>query len=88
MTTLFDTVTSCWLVFVIVSLLLYIVIMIALVFNRRVSPFNSSFFTLWIFLGVIDCATTISGWVWRNPTTLKWWYYTALGPVRAFLALH
>ena len=26
--------------------------MIALVFNRQVSPFNSSFFTLWILLGV------------------------------------
>ena len=85
MTTLFDVLTSCWLVFVIVSLLLYIVTMIALVFNRRVSPFNSSFFTLWIWLGVIDCSTTITSWMWSNPRTLKWWYYTTLQPVKDFI---
>ena len=85
MTTLFDVATSLWLVFVIVSLLFYVVTMIALVYNRQVSPFNSSFFTLWIFLGVIDCSTTIANWMWRNPPTLQWWYYTTLQPVKDFI---
>ena len=85
MPTLFDVATSCWLVFVIVSLLFYVVTMLALVYNRQVSPFNSSFFTLWIWLGVIDCSTTITSWIWRNPPALKWWHYAALGPVKRFL---
>ena len=85
MTTLADAATSCWLSFVVVSILLYVAIMLALIFNRRVSPFNSSFFTLWIWLGIIDCGTTIASWVWRNPQLLKWWYYTTLQPVRSLL---
>ena len=51
-------------------------------YNRKVPPFDSSFFTLWVCLGIIDRSTAISAWLWYNPTeTLNWWYHKSLAPV-------
>src|SRR5690348_13126400 len=35
--------------------LLYLFVLWALLINRNVFPFNSSFFTIWIHLGINDC---------------------------------
>jgi hypothetical protein len=46
--------------FVMLAEAVYIFVVVALIVNRNVPPFNSSFFTLWINLGITDCLLTIT----------------------------
>ena len=44
-----------WSIITMMSCILYVFVIYKLVRNRHKEPFNSSFFKLWINLGIIDC---------------------------------
>ena len=52
--------------------LLYAVVLASLRFNLRTPPFNSTFFYLWLHLGVIDILTVTFSWTFRNSVTFGW----------------
>jgi hypothetical protein len=57
----------------------YIFVIVALIINRSVAPFNSSFFTLWINLGISNCILTITLRVFAvYPMSVDWFQWPSL----------
>ena len=48
-----------WLILVVFSVIFYIYLMVMLYTHRKKTPFNSSFFALWIAMGVADLTFTV-----------------------------
>jgi hypothetical protein len=63
-----------WVVIVTIpSAILYVVVLIALVYNNKTVPFDSKFFVLWINLGIFALTSTVISWVFTNTWTLGVW---------------
>jgi hypothetical protein len=63
-----------WLIIVTIPVsLLYVLIIIALLYNRKTVPFDSTYFSLWINLGVADLLMVIFSWIFTNTRTLDVW---------------
>ncbi len=71
----FNNVDLVLLLLVVPSVLFYISFLILIAKKINLHPFNSSFFKLSLFLGVVDCAKLIK----EYPTykALQWGYFTA-----------
>jgi hypothetical protein len=70
----FYFISIAWLcVFTIPCSLLYFVVIVALLYNRNTVPFDSSFFTLWINVGIVDMIMTCHAWLFTNSWTLGIW---------------
>lgn len=53
--------------------LLYVVVLLALFYNRKTVPFDSSFFILWTNLGIIDILVPFNAWPFLNANTISVW---------------
>jgi hypothetical protein len=71
-TPIFYDVAIAWLsIFTIPGCIFYAIVIIALLFNRRTVPFDSSFFALWINTGVADILMTAETWTFVHAGTLN-----------------
>jgi hypothetical protein len=61
-----------WLICTVVLLFLYLFVIIALLLHRLVVPFNSTFFVLWINIGIIDILAVVSVWFWNRLKLMQW----------------
>jgi hypothetical protein len=68
----FYIVSIVWLsAFTIPISILYLIVIIALLYNRNTEPFASSFFTLWVNVGIFDLLMTCESWTFTNTWTLN-----------------
>jgi hypothetical protein len=58
--------------FIMLIVIIYIYIIIVLVLNSNVVPFNSTFFVLWINLGIVDIAATLLIRVFGSYVNAPW----------------
>ncbi len=60
---------------IVVVFVLYVFIIIVLYFNRDTVPFNSSFFTLWRHLGLVNCIAIVFYRVFGSVTGVDWFQW-------------
>lgn len=80
----------CMLIFVSISVPFYILFLLCILINRRKEPFNSTFFTLCLSLGVADIATLIHSYVFVKTPGWSWGhvFWVTYGSRGSFLALY
>jgi hypothetical protein len=67
-----------WTVLVIVATMFYIYLGINIYRHRTQSPFDSSYFMLWINTGIVDCLTVLCNWSFYRFSGFHWLQYEAL----------
>jgi hypothetical protein len=67
-----------WMIASSTATIFYIVLMIKLYRNRTQSPFDSSYFMLWLNTGVADCLVVIANWAIYRLSGFQWLQYDAL----------
>src|SRR3569832_2090718 len=65
-------------IFVSCIILIYVFIIIALIFNKKIAPFNNAFWTLWINYGVLDVLSAVSYRIWNSDTAVPWFQWRNL----------
>lgn len=90
----FDIYWSTLAVFGIISFILYVFIMITIIRYRKKSEFKSSFFVLWVSLGVADCYMFLHSYFFMRLPLLAVFtdffdtHKTGFVPVYALIAVH
>jgi hypothetical protein len=58
---------------IVLLFIFYIFIVIVLIINRNVTPFNSTFFALWINLAAINACACALVWLFFKTSSRLWW---------------